>query len=193
MASWQPPCHWDTRRSTRPRRRGHRMIARPSSTSVAVVVQRHDVDPVEVSERLKPTAPALGCEFRHGRRPRAAGVEGHQRIPVSRSRINSIAQKGSHPTDLIDRGVVRGDPAQARSDHVGAQCTGVLNDALVAQDVDGGDGRGTGERVAGVGEAHRGKAGRRTCRRSGRTVPRTFLLRARQAIGAACQPMLDGR
>ena len=94
---------------------------------------------------------------------------------TSGSRVSSSLHQLDGPehaeaADLADAGVARGDLGQRRPDDVGAEVAGVLDDALLLEDVDAGHGRGAGQRVAGVRQPAGIRALRRTCRRCARLM-----------------------
>ena len=81
-----------------------------------------------------------------------AALYGTSGSRVPRSRTSSMAQNTPSPRTSPTDGWRAGDLRQRRPDDVVAEVAGVLDDALLLEDVDAGDRRGAGQRVAGVRE-----------------------------------------
>ena len=130
------------------------MIARPVRMSSSLIVQRrHDVQPVEVGERPQAALPCTPRPPRpSARRRRPAALNGTSGSRVGGRGTSSIAQNTPRPRTSPTTGGASAMLAQRRADDVVAEVAGVLDDALLLEDVDAGDGGGAGQRVAGVGE-----------------------------------------
>ena len=152
--------------------RASSMIARPSRMSSSlIVIGGTTCSAVEVGERPQRRAACRRRRARPSARPPGpTALYGTSGSRVARSRTSSIAQNTPRPRTSPTDGWRVGHLGERRADDVGAEVAGVLDDALLLEDVDAGHGRGAGQRVAGVGQPAGVRRGRRTCRRCARLM-----------------------